>query len=121
MRARAGNGTIEFNEFLLMMTPKAGGGKASPVQRRAFSEAEYRQAFGVFDLDGDGLIDANELRLAMRNLGVELSDKDVRSMLLVADKNKDGKIDFTGSLARIVVAFLSFFIFYACILKAFRR
>lgn len=80
-----------------MMTPKTGSGKASPPLPRTPTEAEYQQAFNVFDLDGDGLIDANELRLAMRNLGVELSDKDVRSMLLVADKNKDGKIDFTGS------------------------
>lgn len=55
-----------------------------------------RQAFRVFDLDNDGLIDAQELKYTMRNLGEELSDDDVAAMISAADKNGDGKIDYEG-------------------------
>ena len=57
-----------------------------------------RQAFRVFDIDGDGLIDAQELRLTMRNLGENLSDEDVKAMIRAADKNGDGKIDYEGRI-----------------------
>jgi len=63
-------------------------------QRRR--EAELRQAFRVFDIDGDGLIDAQELRQTMANLGESLSDHDVHAMIREADRNGDGKVDFDG-------------------------
>ncbi len=55
-----------------------------------------RQAFKVFDIDGNGLIDATELRLTMKNLGENLSESDVKAMIRTADKNGDGKIDYEG-------------------------
>lgn len=60
------------------------------------TQSEIRQAFRVFDIDGDGLIDADELRQTMANLGETLSDADVRAMIKEADKNGDGKVDFDG-------------------------
>ena len=59
-------------------------------------EEEMRQAFKVFDIDGNGVIDAQELRLTMRNLGENLTDEDVKAMIRAADKNGDGKIDYEG-------------------------
>lgn len=53
----------------------------------------------VFDIDGNGVIDADELRLTMRNLGENLSDEDVKAMIRAADKNGDGKIDYEGKTA----------------------
>jgi EF-hand domain pair len=55
-----------------------------------------RQAFRVFDIDGNGTIDANELKITMFNLGENLSDRDVKQMIKLADKNGDGKIDYEG-------------------------
>jgi len=57
----------------------------------------WRQAFRVFDIDGDGLIDADELRQTMANLGEQLSETDVRAMIREADRNGDGKVDFDGT------------------------
>ena len=49
-----GNGTIDFPEFLTMMARK---------MKDTDSEEEIREAFRVFDKDGNGYISAAELRL----------------------------------------------------------
>jgi calmodulin len=67
---------------------------ASEEVIRQREEAEARQAFAVFDRDGDGLIDTDELRQTMRDLGEELSEGDLRAMMIAADTNGDGKVDF---------------------------
>jgi calmodulin len=48
-----GNGTIDFPEFLTMMARK---------MRDTDSEEEIKEAFKVFDKDGNGYISAAELR-----------------------------------------------------------
>lgn len=55
-----GNGTIDFEEFLDMMSRNA-------VDENA--EEEMRQAFLVFDKDGSGQISKSELKQVMRSLG----------------------------------------------------
>ena len=60
-------------------------------------EEELKQAFKVFDKDGDGYISADELKEVMKNLGESLSAKEVDDMLKEADINGDGKIDFEGN------------------------
>jgi calmodulin len=50
----SGNGTIDFPEFLTMMARK---------MKDTDSEEEIREAFRVFDKDGNGFISAAELRL----------------------------------------------------------
>ena len=45
-------------------------------------EEDVRQAFKVFDKDGDGLITAEEIRQTMRNLGEEV-DKNHRLYTIV--------------------------------------
>lgn len=55
-----GNGTIDFPEFLTMMARK---------MRDTDSEEEIKEAFKVFDKDGNGYISAAELRHVMTNLG----------------------------------------------------
>ena len=55
-----------------------------------------RAAFKVFDIDGNGFIDAQELRQTMHDLGEELSERDISAMIRSADKNGDGKIDYEG-------------------------
>ena len=47
-----GNGTIEFDEFLVMMAKKVKDNETSD---------DIKEAFKVFDRDGDGYISAEEL------------------------------------------------------------
>ena len=50
----------------------------------------------VFDRDGNGYIDAQELRYTMDNLGQPLSDEDVKAMIKEADLDGDGRINYEG-------------------------
>lgn len=88
-----GNGTIDFRgsrplisfqlfqqahycshtaEFLTMMARK---------MKDTDSEEEIKEAFKVFDKDGNGFISAAELRHVMTNLGEKLSDAEVEEMI----------------------------------------
>jgi Ca2+-binding EF-hand superfamily protein len=94
---RAGNGTIDFDEFLRMMSKwQAQRSRSDPEVRSKTEEDEMRQAFRVFDIDGNGLIDEKELLQTMRNLGENLTEKDVKAMIKAADRNGDEKIDYEG-------------------------
>ena len=44
----------------------------------------------MFDKDGNGLIDRDELRTVMQQLGEKLSEDDIDEMIEDADKNGDG-------------------------------
>lgn len=59
-------------EFLTMMARK---------MKDTDSEEEIKEAFKVFDKDGNGFISAAELRHVMTNLGEKLSDTEVEEMI----------------------------------------
>ncbi|XP_024867035.1 calmodulin-alpha isoform X1 [Temnothorax americanus] len=80
-----GNGTIEFNEFLQMMSKK---------MKNADGEDELREAFRVFDKNNDGLISSKELRHVMTNLGEKLSEEEVDDMIKEADLDGDGMVNY---------------------------
>ncbi|XP_019399332.1 PREDICTED: calmodulin, striated muscle [Crocodylus porosus] len=80
-----GSGTIDFPEFLSLMARKIRG---------ADSEEDIREAFRVFDKDGNGYISAAELRHVMTNLGEKLSDEEVEEMIREADCNSDGQVNY---------------------------
>ncbi|XP_053214781.1 calmodulin-A-like [Panonychus citri] len=80
-----GNGTIEFNEFLHMMSRK---------MKETDKEEELREAFRVFDRNGDGFINAAELRHVMTNLGEKLTDEEVEDMIKEADLDGDGLVNY---------------------------
>jgi len=79
------NGTIEFNEFLIMMSRN--------MQETQTTE-ELEEAFKLFDQDGNGLISPQELKNALKLLGEDLPDDEIHSMIKEADLNGDGQIDF---------------------------
>ena len=81
----AGNGTIDFSEFLTMMARK---------MKETDSEDELREAFKVFDKDGNGFISSAELRHVMRNLGEKLTDEEVDEMIKEADIDGDGQVNY---------------------------
>ena len=79
------NGSIEFPEFLSLMSRK---------MRDGDTEEEIREAFRVFDKDNNGFISAAELRHVMTNLGEKLSDEEVEEMIREADVDGDGQINY---------------------------
>jgi calmodulin len=56
------------------------------------TEEEIREAFRVFDKDGNGFISAAELRHVMTNLGEKLTDDEVDEMIREADIDGDGQV-----------------------------
>ncbi|EPQ04827.1 Calmodulin [Myotis brandtii] len=80
-----GNGTIDLPEFLTMMARKM---KDTDI------EEEIREAFRVFDKDGNGYISAAELRPVMTNLGEMLTDEEVDEMIREADIDGDGQVNY---------------------------
>lgn len=44
-------------------------------------EEEYLIAFRIFDRDGDGLLNGQELKHVLNNLGEKISDADINEMI----------------------------------------
>ncbi|KAF6129109.1 calmodulin 1 [Phyllostomus discolor] len=65
------------------------------------SEEEIREAFRVFDKDGNGYISAAELRHVMTNLGEKLTDEEVDEMIREADIDGDGQVNYEGKTRRV--------------------
>mmetsp|Transcript_18437 Transcript_18437/g.35231 ORF Transcript_18437/g.35231 Transcript_18437/m.35231 type:complete len:167 (-) Transcript_18437:124-624(-) len=60
----------------------------------AEQKQEIREAFDLFDTDGSGSIDKNELKVAMRALGFEPKKEEIAKMIQDIDKDNSGEIDF---------------------------
>merc|ERR1712019_178864 len=55
---------------------------------------ELEVAFQAFDVDGSGLIDAEELKGLMEKLQIPVSEEDVAAMIDIADEKGRGGIDY---------------------------
>jgi Ca2+-binding EF-hand superfamily protein len=60
--------------------------------------AEVRQAFDLFDQDGQGVIDASALKVVLRALGFEPRKEEVKRMIASVDRTGGGTIDFNEFL-----------------------
>ena len=67
----------------------------SHTQEKGHQE-ELRQAFNLFDSDGDGFITFEDLKRVMRNCGENLSDTELKHMFTKADINRDNLVDLKG-------------------------
>ncbi|XP_058972656.1 uncharacterized protein [Pocillopora verrucosa] len=54
----------------------------------------FREVFDLFDSNGGGTIDAEELDLALRSVEIYLSQEDLLEVLSAMDKDGNGEIDF---------------------------
>ncbi|CAF0714227.1 unnamed protein product [Adineta steineri] len=63
---------------------------------------QLREIFNSFDTDGNGLIDSEDLRLAMRvltngNDDMKLTKEEINEMIALVDIDKDGRLSFDGN------------------------
>jgi len=55
---------------------------------------DLKAAFTMFDKNGDQKISESELLQVMKYLGVKASESDVKAMIQVVDKNRNGYVDY---------------------------
>ncbi len=79
-----GSGTIDFKEFIGLIIRKT---KESDL------DDEIKDAFGVFDKDGNKIITSHEMRGVMSRIKV-ISEEDIEEMIGEADIDGDGQIDY---------------------------
>jgi calmodulin len=76
---------INFEQFMLIMNKR---GKDADIVE------EYIEAFRVFDREGNGTVNRDELRHIMVALGERVSVEELDVMLQDADVNGDGLIEY---------------------------
>ena len=85
------DGKVDIDEFVAVMK---GSAYSDPIHSRTYLE-ELKEAFEVFDKDGDGKINDNELKSIMHALGEKkLVGPDILDMIAMVDDDNDGCIDF---------------------------
>ena len=71
---------------------------------------KVKAAFELFDEDGNGFIEAPELRRALRHYGIDLSEADTAEVLLAYDDNPDEKLDLS-EFAKVIADATRGFVF----------
>ncbi|CDJ42964.1 caltractin (centrin), putative [Eimeria tenella] len=79
-----GTGTIEFSDFLSIMTEK--------ILARDPKE-EMLKAFRLFDDDGTGKITFKNLKRVAKEIGESITDEEIQEMIDEADRDGDGEIN----------------------------
>lgn len=100
---KSGSGTIDFNEFLELMTSKMVNHVLSfelilsfiPLgsQAEKDSREEIIKAFRLFDDDETGKISFKNLKRVAKELGENLTDEELQEMIDEADRDGDGEIN----------------------------
>ncbi|KAJ7532939.1 hypothetical protein O6H91_13G026500 [Diphasiastrum complanatum] len=78
------SGSIDFEEFVHMMTAKMG-------ERE--SREEIMKAFRLFDLDETGKISFKNLKRMAKELGENISDEELHEMIYEADHDGDHEVN----------------------------
>ncbi len=93
---------IDNAEFKVIIYTDENGKKRRKVQKLVrkkkeltrHEEDEIKAAFNMFDKDGSGNIDVQEMRDAMRALSVILSKDQVQKMMATVDTDGNGFVDY---------------------------
>merc|ERR1712217_494188 len=72
--------------------------KKKPGQLSDEQLDEIREAFSLFDSDASGMIDIRELKAAMRALGFEVKNEELKKMVTDIDNDGNGTIEFSEFL-----------------------
>lgn len=87
------SGTVDFVEFCQLMERHKQSGD---------QDTALREAFKMFDKDGNGYISAAELRTVMCNLGEKLTEQEVDDMIKEADVDADGMVNYEEFVAMML-------------------
>lgn len=79
-----GSQTIEYTEFV----------QALMNQAEMSTEENLKAAFGFFDCDGNGLIDAKEMKIIFDRENSYIDQNAIQAMLDEVDQSKDGMLNF---------------------------
>lgn len=91
-----GNGTVEFAEFVILMTNKV---------KEMTKEEEIQEAFKVLDKENDNHISTKELKYFMRKVAhIKLSSEEAEAMIEFADTDEDGLVTFDDFVQVITLA-----------------
>lgn len=84
-----GSGTIDFDEFIIMMTSKMG---------ERDSKEEMTKAFRLFDDDDTGKISFKNLKRVSKELGETMTDEELQEMIDEADREGTGEVSIDDFL-----------------------
>merc|ERR1712224_745927 len=90
-------GNAEYMGKQQNMSRRAGM-KKKPGQLTEEQLDEIREAFSLLDADASGMIDIRELKAAMRALGFEVKNEEIKKMVADIDNDGNGTIEFTEFL-----------------------
>ncbi|XP_071945775.1 uncharacterized protein [Antedon mediterranea] len=79
------NGLIDFNEFLQFIIDRQGTARDI--------HAEIEQGFKMFDYDGTGQLNLDDLKTACKEAGAKFTEIELKEMIEEADTNGDGKVN----------------------------
>lgn len=79
--------TIEFNEFLQMMSKK---------QESQHTRTDLKSAFRIFDEDDDGCIHAGDLVDVLTTFGDKFTKSEAKKLVQTANKRDGGLVDYEG-------------------------
>ena len=57
-------------------------------------EGELRAAFKIFDVDGSGMIEIEDIKYALKLMGEPITDDEIKEILEIGDCDKDGSISY---------------------------
>ena len=77
------NGVLTIDEFEMFLK-----------KDNSANHVELKEAFDLFDINGNGYISKDELIQAMKKMGENLTDEEIDKMIKSADINKDGQVSF---------------------------
>ena len=83
------SGSIEWEEFLELM---------SKQYDKKFTKKQVEACFKRFDLNSDGMVTTNELRIVIEKLGRTMTQKQLEDMVKAVDKDRSGGLSIEGKI-----------------------
>lgn len=88
------SGSLTLDEYMKVI-----GGRGLKTEPEM--EEELEEALRVFDKQGEGCIEAEELKQVLRTLGEPVDDGDIAEMMKVAEVAGDGKINYYDFMKKL--------------------